>query len=73
LSVRQTDRALGLLEDLLAIEVLLARDMLGVADATRTLGTGTTALLRTVHRALTDAEPTPGAAHAALRAHFPAV
>lgn len=71
LSVRQTDRALGLLEDLLAIEVLLARDMLGVSDAARTLGTGTTALLRTVDRALTDAEPTPGGAHAALRAHFP--
>ena len=72
LAVRQTDRALGLLEDVLAIEVLLARDMLAVADATRTLGTGTTALLRTVDRALTGVEPTPDAVHAALRAHFPA-
>jgi histidine ammonia-lyase len=72
LSVRQADRALGLLEDVLAIEVLLARDMLGVAGAVRTLGTGTTALLRTVDRAVADAEPTPDAVHAALRARFPA-
>jgi len=73
LSVRQTDRALGLLGDMLAIEVLLARDTLGVAAAVRRLGTGTTALLRTVERALADAEPTPDAVHAALRARFPAV
>lgn len=72
LSVRQTDCALGVLGDILAIEVLMARDRLRVADADRTLGTGTTGLLRTVDRALADGEPTPDAVHAALRARFPA-
>ena len=34
LSVRKTDAALGLLEDLLAIELMLARDMLATASST---------------------------------------
>ena len=50
--MRQADRALGLLEDVLAIEVLMARDRLRVADADRALGTGTRAVLHTVEQAL---------------------
>jgi histidine ammonia-lyase len=46
LSVRKTDAALGLLEDLLAIELLLARDVLTAAPATPALGAGTGTALR---------------------------
>ena len=41
LSVRKADAALGLLEDLLAIELLLARDVLSTAPEPPMLGAGT--------------------------------
>jgi histidine ammonia-lyase len=71
LSVRKTDAALGLLEDLLAIELLLARDVLASAPAAPTLGAGTAAALRTVEQAMASADPYPDAVHRALRDRFP--
>ena len=71
LSVRKTDAALGLLEDLLAIELVLARDLLAAAPARPVLGTGTGAALRTVEQAIAAADPYPDAVHRALRNRFP--
>ena len=69
LSVRKTEEALGLLEDLLAIEVLLAADLLRIS-APETLGAGAAAVLRL------SAEAAAGAGSAAdvhrnLRDRFP--
>jgi histidine ammonia-lyase len=72
LSVRKTDAALGLLEDLLAVELLLARDLLSAAPARPALGAGTGAALRTVEQAIAAADPSPDAVHRALRDRFPA-
>ena len=86
LTVRKTDQALGLLEDLLAIELLLARDVLTTSADRRTpgtgaattaagraaLGTGARAALQTVEESIAAADPTPDAVHRALRARFPA-
>jgi len=72
LSVRKTDAALGLLEDLLAIELLLARDVLATAPAASALGAGTGAALRIIEQAIAAADPRPDAVHRALRARFPA-
>jgi histidine ammonia-lyase len=71
LSVRKTDAALGLLEDLLAIELLLAHDVLSTAPATPTLGAGTAAARHAVEQAIAAAEPYPDAVHRALRERFP--
>ena len=71
LSVRKTDAALGLLEDLLAIELMLARDLLTITPTEPVLGTGTDAALRMVEEAITVADPQPDAVHRALRARFP--
>ncbi len=71
LSVRKTDAALSLLEDLLAIELLLARDVLATAPLPPALGTGTAAVLRTVEEAVAAADPYPDAVHRALRERFP--
>jgi histidine ammonia-lyase len=71
LSVRKTDAALALLEDLLAIELLLARDVLSTAPVPPTLGAGTAAALRTVEEAIATADPYPDAVHRALRDRFP--
>ena len=71
LSVRKTDIALGLLEDLLAIELMLARDLLGVTPTKSVLGAGPEAALRMVEEAITVAEPQPDAVHRALRERFP--
>jgi histidine ammonia-lyase len=71
LSVRKTDAALGLLEDLLAIELLLARDVLSTAPVPPTIGAGTAAALRTVEEAIAAADPFPDAVHRALRDRFP--
>ena len=71
LSVRKTDTALGLLEDLLAIELMLARDLLTITPTEPVLGTGTDAALRMVEEAITVADPQPDAVHRALRARFP--
>jgi histidine ammonia-lyase len=69
LSVRKTEEALGLLEDLLAIEVLLAADLLRISAPT-TLGAGAAAVSRL------SAEAAAGAGSAAdvhrnLRDRFP--
>jgi histidine ammonia-lyase len=72
LSVRKSDAALGFLEDLLAIELLLAHDVLAAAPSTPTLGVGTSAVLRMVEQAIAAADPRPDAVHRALRARFPA-
>ncbi len=71
LSVHKTDAALGLLEDLLAIELVLARDLLAAAPARPVLGAGTGAALRTVEQAIAAADPYPDAVHRALRDRFP--
>jgi histidine ammonia-lyase len=57
LSVRKTDTAVSLLEDLLAIELLLARDMLATAPTTHVLGGGTDATHRMVEEAVSVAGP----------------
>jgi histidine ammonia-lyase len=71
LSVRKTDAALGLLEDILAIELLLARDLITSAPTQPVLGSGTGAALRMVEEAITVADPRPDAVHRGLRARFP--
>ena len=71
LSVSKTDRALGLLEDLLAIELMLARDLLRVRPTKSVLGAGPDAALRMVEEAITVAEPQPDAVHRTLRKRFP--
>jgi histidine ammonia-lyase len=75
LTVRLTDVALGLLEDLLAVELLLAHDVLATAPTRHPLGSGTTAALRTVDQAIDTTGQEPGAAaddiHRALRELFP--
>lgn len=72
LSVRKTEAAQGLLADLLAIELLLARDVLMAAPAMPTLGAGTDGALRMVEQAIAAADPRPDAVHRALRDRFPA-
>jgi histidine ammonia-lyase len=52
LSVRRSQEAIGLLEQILAIEVLLASDVLGVTDPAPSLGAGTTAALRDAREAI---------------------
>jgi histidine ammonia-lyase len=69
--VRKADAALGLLEDLLAVELLLARDVLAAAPVRPALGAGTGAALRTVEEAIAAADPHPDAVHRALRDRFP--
>jgi histidine ammonia-lyase len=71
LSVRKTDAALGLLEDLLAIELMLARDMIETAPTKPVLGSGTDAALRMVEEAITVGDSLPDAVHRALRERFP--
>ena len=71
LSVRKTDAALGLLEDPLAIELMLARDLLTITPTEPVLGTGTDAALRMVEEAIMVADPQPDAVHLALRDRFP--
>jgi histidine ammonia-lyase len=71
LSVRKTDTALGLLEDLLAIELLLASDVLARGPVRPALGVGTAAALDLVQEATAAAEPYPDAVHRVLRARFP--
>jgi histidine ammonia-lyase len=73
LSVGKTAAALDLLSDILAVELLLARDVLATMAARPALGTGTSAALRVVEDA-TAATPLPRAAaavHRSLRARFP--
>jgi histidine ammonia-lyase len=72
LSVSKTGAALDLLDDLLAIELLLARDVLWAAPASHRLGAGASEALKWVEKAITEAaHPRPDAVHRALRARFP--
>jgi histidine ammonia-lyase len=75
LTVRLTELSLGLLEDLLAVELLLAHDVLAGAPTRPSLGVGTSAALHTVEEAIEAAGRAPGAAaddiHRALRERFP--
>jgi len=71
LSVRKTDAALGLLEDILAIELVLAHDLITTTPTESALGSGTSAALRMVQQAIMVADPRPDAVHRALRDRFP--
>jgi histidine ammonia-lyase len=65
-----TEAPMGI-EDLLAVELLLARDVLATAPLPPALGAGTAAVLRTVEEAVAAADPYPDAVHRALRERFP--
>jgi histidine ammonia-lyase len=70
LTIRLTDRSLDLLEDLLAIETLLARDVLvGAEDSGRRLGRGTSAALQLVEKAIGEGSA-PDEIHRAVRQHL---
>jgi histidine ammonia-lyase len=71
LSVRLAERALEVLEDIMACELLLAHDVLATASARAELGAGTGAVQRIVDEAIATADPSPEAVHSALRARFP--
>ena len=71
LSVRKADTALGLLDDLLTVELLLAHDVLVTMPERPAMGTGTGHALRLVEEALAAAEPFPAAIHQRLRTRLP--
>ncbi|MGY1706483.1 aromatic amino acid lyase [Geodermatophilus sp. SYSU D00697] len=71
LSARTADTALGLLEDVLAIELLLAADVLATAPEGTRLGAGTAAALDLVREVTAAADPYPDAVHRTLRERFP--
>jgi histidine ammonia-lyase len=72
LSVDNAGRALDLLDDLLAIELLMAHDVLSVSGPPPLLGAGTSEALRTIEKAISEAaQPQPDAVHHALRLRFP--
>ncbi len=71
LGVRKADAAVGLLEDLLAVELLLASDVPAPAATPAALGSGTAAALDLVRAAVAAAGPYPDAVHRALRARVP--
>jgi histidine ammonia-lyase len=71
LSARKTDTALGMLEDLLAIELMLAHDMISTAPTRPVFGAGTNAAFRLVEDAITVADAQPDAVHRAIRERFP--
>ncbi|CAN5375405.1 histidine ammonia-lyase [soil metagenome] len=68
LSVRNTERALELLEDLLAVERMLAHDLLSMRPSNPALGAGTSAALAEVEDAIAASEPYPEDVHRTLRA-----
>ncbi len=67
LSVRNTERALDLLEDLLAVERMLAHDLVSMLPGLRVLGAETSVALQEVEDAIAAAEPYPEDVHRALR------
>ncbi|MGY1643662.1 aromatic amino acid ammonia-lyase [Geodermatophilus sp. SYSU D00703] len=71
LSARKADAALDLLEDVLAVELLLATDVLAASPDGRALGAGARAALDLVRTATAAAEPFPDAVHRSLRERFP--
>lgn len=70
LSVRKTDEALSLLDDLLVIELLLARDVLALSPKHPALGTGTSEALQIVEAAISAAQPQPEEVHRTVRARL---
>lgn len=70
LSVRKADEALGLLEDLLAIELLLAADLLSMSPPAR-LGAGTARVLRLAGEASAAEAESAADVHQRLRDRFP--
>jgi histidine ammonia-lyase len=68
-TVRKTDEALDLLADVLAIEVLLAIDVLGMRPQVPSLGRGTSALYDSVRAAVAALDDrSPESVHRAVRA-----
>jgi histidine ammonia-lyase len=69
LSVRKAEESVLLLEDLIAIEFLLARDVLATAGPQRKLGQSTGKVFRTVEESIAAAPPgvSSGEIHASLR------
>jgi histidine ammonia-lyase len=69
LSVSKTDAAVDILEDILIIEILLARDLLSSRAEISELGHGTRALLGDVDALIAGLDPaaSPALVHAALR------
>jgi histidine ammonia-lyase len=69
LSVRKSDAAVALLEDIISVEMLLANDVLSVTDPNVTLGAGTGALLGRVRAAIASSseDRSPAVVHAAVR------
>jgi len=70
LGVRKTERALELLEDLLAVERMLAHDLLSMLSPELMLGAGTSAALQEIEHAIAATEPYPEDIHRALRARL---
>ena len=69
LSVRKADEALDLLADVLAIELLLATDVLGMQPRTPVLGRGTSSLYGSTRAAVAGlADRSPEAVHRSVRA-----
>jgi histidine ammonia-lyase len=74
LSVRKADEALDLLADVLAVELLLAADVLDLRPERPVLGRGTGHAHREVRTAVAALQDrSPAAAHAAARAVLPAL
>ncbi|MBA3622297.1 MAG: aromatic amino acid lyase [Euzebyales bacterium] len=71
LSVRNTDTALGLLGDILAIELLMAHDVIAAMSARPMMGKGTSEAFRMVEEAIAGAAAVPAEVHRTLRAVFP--
>jgi histidine ammonia-lyase len=75
LSVRKAEEAVGLLADVVAIELMLAHDVLAVMPTRPTLGAGTGAAFEVVQEAVAAVagDRSPARAHAAVRARLPDV
>ena len=67
LTVRKTAVALGLLEELLTIDLLLARDVLAVVADQPRMGEGTSHALKLISEAVAIADPFPADIHQAVR------
>ncbi len=71
LAVRKSEQAVGLLEDILTAELLLARDVLTAMPTRPSLGRGTGAALKKLDAALAGGvERSPEAVHAAVKTAF---
>jgi histidine ammonia-lyase len=70
LSVRKTEASLTLLEDLLTMELLLARDVLGIPGDQPGMGEGTSRALKLVSEAVAAADPFPADVQRALRSRL---